>query len=68
VRVARRLDRDLILRAQAVREHAQALAADLDLPGVPHLSVLPDRDLRELPVHIQTDTSPSHHFTSSLER
>jgi hypothetical protein len=64
VRVPRRLDRDLILRAQAVREHTQALAADLDPPGMPHPAVLPDRDLRELAMHVQTDTSPSHRFTS----
>jgi hypothetical protein len=64
VRVARRLDRDLILRTQAVREHPQALATDLDLPGVPDRPAFPDRDLRELAMYIQTDASPTHRFTS----
>jgi hypothetical protein len=60
VRITRRLDRDLVLRPEAIGEHPQHLAADLDLAGMPHRPVLPDRDLRELPMHIQTNTSPSH--------
>jgi hypothetical protein len=68
VRVARRLDRDLVLGAQAVGEHAQALAADLYLPGMSDSSLLPDRDLRELAMHIQTNASPSHNFTSTVDQ
>ncbi len=60
VRVARRLNRNLILRPKALGENPQHLTADLDLSGVPDRPVLPDRDLRELAMHIQTDTSPSH--------
>jgi hypothetical protein len=64
MRVTSRLDRYLIVRAQAVGEHLHRLADDRDLAGIPDLPVLPDSNLRELPVHIQTDTSPAHCVTS----
>ena len=64
VRVARRLDRDLILGPEAVREHPQRLGVSRDLPGLAHHAVLPHRDLRELAMHIQSDTAacPSLHL------
>jgi hypothetical protein len=60
VRVTRRLDSDLILGSEAVCEDPQRVAGDQHLPGLANLAVLPDSDLRELAVHIQTDTSASH--------
>ena len=40
----------------------------VDLPGLADPPVLPDRDLRELAMHIQPDTSASHRYTSNLLR
>ena len=61
VRVARRLDRHLILGAKAVAEHAQRLGGQADLPGLTNPGVLPHRDLRELAVNIHSDTPAAHH-------
>jgi hypothetical protein len=60
VRVARRFDRDLIIWTETVGEHTQVLTADLHLTGLADHAVLPDRDLRELPVHIQTNAPHAH--------
>ena len=64
VRVARRLDRDLILAAETVDEHRQRLAGDRDLPSMANLPVLPHRDLREIAMHVESDASTSHDPTS----
>jgi hypothetical protein len=64
MRVAGRLDRDLIRRQQAVREHAQCLGRCRDLPRLADDPVLPHRDLRELAMHIQSD--PSWHCSALL--
>ena len=61
VRVARRLDRDLVLRAEAVGEDPQRLVTQRDLPEVTNHTVLPHRDLSELAMHIHTNTPASHH-------
>ena len=61
VRVARRLDSDLVLGSEAVRERAQRLRGQRELPGLANSAVLPHRDLRELAMHIQSDTPASHH-------
>jgi hypothetical protein len=60
MRVARRLDRDLILRTQPFGEDPQRLVTQRDLPRLADQTVFPDRDLRELAVDIQTDASASH--------
>jgi len=60
VRVARRLDRDLILRAEAVGEHSEPLAGDRDLPGMADPTVFPHRDLREITMHVQANAPASH--------
>ena len=60
LRVARRLDRDLTLRPEAVGEDPQRLVGQRDPPGLANQTVLPHRDLRELAVHIQPDTPTSH--------
>ena len=61
MRVARRLDRDLVLGPEAVSKRAQRLRRQRQLTGLPDLPVLPHRDLRELAMHIQSDTPASHH-------
>jgi hypothetical protein len=60
LRVARRLDRDLILRPEAVGKDPQRLVAQRDPPRLADQAVLPHRDLRELSVHVQPDTPTSH--------
>ncbi len=52
VRVARRLQRHLVGRRQAVCEAPQSLRGRRHLAGLAHLPVLPDRDLRELAVDV----------------
>ena len=52
MRIARRLDRHLIARREAIGEEAQALGRGDDLAGMANDAVLPDRDLRELAVHV----------------
>src|SRR3990170_8540608 len=63
VGVAGRLERHLIARGEAVREQPQRLWRHRDLACLADLSVLPDRDLRELTVDIESD-APSHHASS----
>ena len=57
VRVAGRLQRDLVARRQAVGEDPQRLRRRRDLPGLADQAVLPDRDLRELAMHIESDST-----------
>jgi hypothetical protein len=64
VRVAGRLQRDLVARRQTVGEQPQRLRRRLDLSDLPDDAGLPDRDLRELAMHIKPDASTRHHHTS----
>ena len=60
VRVARRLQRDLVSRREAVGERPQPLRRSRHLPCLADPAVLPDRDLRELAVHIQSEAPARH--------
>jgi hypothetical protein len=62
VRVARRLDRHLIRRHQAIREQPKPLWCRRHAADLAHQGVLPHRDLRELAVD-----KPKHlRFTAHL--
>jgi hypothetical protein len=68
VRVARRLDRYLIRRHQAIREQPEALGRRRHPPGLAHQAVFPHRDLRELAVHIQAKAPALHCSPPSRNR
>ena len=70
VRVARRLQRDLVARRQTVGEHPQRLRGQRDLPGLADQPVPPDRDLREVAMHVQPEASARHgpHLHSTIAR
>jgi hypothetical protein len=67
VRVAGGLQRDLVGRRQTVREDPQRLRRRLDLSDLADHARLPDRDLRELTMHVEPDTPARHCLTSSIE-
>lgn len=54
-RVARRLERDLIRRCKALSEQLQRVRLGLDLTRRARLSVLVNRDLAEVAVHVHPD-------------
>src|SRR4051794_13258759 len=66
--VAGRLDRDLVARRETVSERPQPLRRRRDLAGLAHLTVLPDRDLRELAMHIESEAPARHLLTSNRRR
>ena len=54
-RVAGRLQRDLIVAAEALREQLKRRRLGLHPPRQPHLASLRDRDLAEVAMHVQPD-------------
>ena len=64
VRVPGRLQRDLVAGRQAVGEDPQRLRRRRDPPGLADQAVLPDRDLRELAMHIESEAPARHALTS----
>ena len=70
VRVARRLDRDLVLGARLSANSRSASGVVAICPAWRTTPVLPDRDLRELAMHIQPDTSAASlaHLRPSVDR
>jgi hypothetical protein len=67
VRVARRLQRDLIAGHQAVGEQPQRLRCRRDPPHLPDHARLPDRDLPELAMHIKPN-APTRHCLTPFDR
>jgi hypothetical protein len=65
VRVSRRLQRDLVGRRQAIGEHPQRLRGHRDLAGLTNQPVLPDRHLRELAMHVESQAPARHGLTST---
>jgi hypothetical protein len=56
-RVAGRLQRDFIITAEALREQLKRRRRGLHPPRQPHLARLRDRDLAEVAMHVQPDSS-----------
>jgi hypothetical protein len=65
-RVAGRLQRDLIVDAEALRKQRQRLRLGLHPPGQPHLASLRDRHLAEVAMDIQPNEAHQHHLHSRL--
>jgi len=67
VRIASRLQRDLVGRRETAGEQPQRLRCRVDPSGLADQPVLPDRDLREIAMHIQSD-APSAHCAHLVSR
>jgi hypothetical protein len=68
VRVAGRLQRHLVLRPEAVGEQPQRLRRRRNPADLADHAGLPDRDLRELAMHIKPDAPARHRLTPSIDR